>query len=321
MTANDLPPPMPLRVTRNDQIADGIHLLEFRDPDGKQLPEFSAGAHIGVRVPNGLLRKYSLCNDPAERNRYQIAVKRESNGRGGSCNLIDNVKAGDELTVTAPVNDFGLPPRAQDFLFIAGGIGVTPMMAMIRQVMAEGKRFRLFYCSRSPETTAFREELAAPQFKEMVTIHYDQGHASRSLDLRPILAERKNREHLYCCGPRPLMEAVRAMTDHWSPTAVHFEAFSEAETHKAGDKPFKVRLARSGAVIDVPTDKTILEALRDHGLEVPSSCETGTCGTCRTKLLAGEADHRDLVLAEHERKDTIMICVSRARSYEITIDR
>ncbi len=321
MITNDLPPALLLRVMRNDKIADGINLLEFQDPNGKQLPEFSAGAHIGVRVPNGLLRKYSLCNDPAERGRYQIAVKRESDGRGGSCSLIDNVKPGDELAVIAPVNDFGLPPRAQDFLFIAGGIGVTPMMAMIRQVMAEGKRFRLFYCSRSPETTAFRDELSAPQFKDTVTIHYDQGDISRSLDLRPILAERKNREHLYCCGPRPLMEAVRAMTDHWSPTAVHFEAFSEAETHKAGDKPIKVRLARSGAVIDVPTDKTILEALRDHGLEVPSSCETGTCGTCRTKLLAGEADHRDLVLAEHERKDTIMICVSRARTYEITVDR
>ena len=321
MTATDLPMTMPLRVTRNDRIADGIHLLEFRDPNGKPLPEFSAGAHIAVRVPNGLVRKYSLCNDPAERDRYQIAVKRESNGRGGSCNLTDNVKAGDELTVTAPVNDFGLPPRTQDFLFIAGGIGVTPIMAMIRQVVAEGKRFRLFYCSRSPETTAFRDELSRPQFKNMVTIHYDEGDASRSLDLRPILAERKNREHLYCCGPRPLMEAVRAMTDHWSSTAVHFEAFSEAETHKADDKPFKVRLARSGTVLDVPTSKTILEALREHGLEVPSSCETGTCGTCRTKLLAGEVDHRDLVLAEHERKDAIMICVSRARSDEITIDR
>jgi phthalate 4,5-dioxygenase reductase subunit len=312
---------MPLRVTRNDRIADGIHLLEFRDPNGKPLPEFSAGAHIAVRVPNGLVRKYSLCNDPAERDRYQIAVKRESNGRGGSCNLTDNVKAGDELTVTAPVNDFGLPPRAQDFLFIAGGIGVTPIMAMIRQVVAEGKRFRLFYCSRSPETTAFRDELSRQQFKNMVTIHYDEGDASRSLDLRPILAERKNREHLYCCGPRPLMEAVRAMTDHWSSTAVHFEAFSEAETHKADDKPFKVRLARSSTVLDVPTSKTILEALREHGLEVPSSCETGTCGTCRTKLLAGEVDHRDLVLAEHERKDAIMICVSRARGDDITIDR
>ena len=125
---------MPLRVTRNDKIADGIHLFEFRDPAGNPLPQFTAGAHIAVRVPNGLLRKYSLCNDPAERDRYQIAVKREVTGRGGSTNLIDDVKAGDELIVTAPVNDFGLPPRAQDFLFIAGGIGVTPMMAMIRQV-------------------------------------------------------------------------------------------------------------------------------------------------------------------------------------------
>jgi phthalate 4,5-dioxygenase reductase subunit len=312
---------MKLRVTRNDAIADGINLFEFRDAGGSELPQFSAGAHIAIHVPNGMLRKYSLCNDPAERDRYQVAVKREVNGRGGSCSLIDDVKAGDELTVVAPVNDFGLPPRAQDFLFIAGGIGVTPMMAMIRQVIAEGKRFRLFYCTRSPETTAFLEELSAPQFKDMVMIHYDQGDPSRSLDLRPILAERKNREHLYCCGPRPLMEAVRAMTDHWSPTAVHFEAFSEAETHKPDDKPFKVRLARSGTVLDVSTSTTILEVLREHGLEVPSSCETGTCGTCRTKLLAGEADHRDLVLAEHERKDAIMICVSRARGDEITIDR
>jgi phthalate 4,5-dioxygenase reductase component len=321
MPTADPPITMPLRVTRNDKIASGIHLLEFRDPDGKFLPEFSAGAHIAVRVPNGLLRKYSLCNDPAERERYQIAVKRESSGRGGSCSLIDGVKAGDKITVTAPVNDFALPQRAQDFLFIAGGIGVTPMMAMIRQVTAQGKRFRLFYCSRSPETTAFRDELSKAEFKEKVVIHYDEGDATRSLDLRPILAERKNREHLYCCGPRPLMEAVRAMTDHWSSTAVHFEAFSEAETHKTGDKPFKVTLARSGDILEVPTDKTILEVLRAHGFDVPSSCETGTCGTCRTKLLAGEADHRDLVLAEYERKDTIMICVSRARDADITIDR
>src|SRR6185437_14683472 len=208
MTAAPQPAMMPLRVTRADKIADGIHLFELRDDAGRELPPFTAGAHIAVRAPNGLLRKYSLCNDPIERDRYQIAVKREVTGRGGSTSLIDEVKAGDELIVTAPVNDFALPPRAQDFLFIAGGIGVTPMMAMIRQVMAEGKRFRLFYCSRSPETTAFREELSAQQFRDMVTIHYDGGDVSRSLDLRPILAERKNREHLYCCGPRPLMEAV-----------------------------------------------------------------------------------------------------------------
>jgi phthalate 4,5-dioxygenase reductase subunit len=321
MDATSYPQMLPLRVMRNDKIADGIHILEFRDAGGQPLPEFSAGAHIAIQAPNGLLRKYSLCNDPAERDRYLVAIKREANGRGGSCNLIDNTKAGDELMVAPPVNDFGLPPRAQDFLFIAGGIGITPIMAMIREVLRQGKRFRLFYCSRSPETTAFLDELSAPEFKDQVTIHYDQGDPARSLDLKPVLAKRKNREHLYCCGPRPLMEAVRAMTDHWSSAAVHFEAFSEAETHKPTDKPFKLRLARSGEVLDVPTTKTILEVLREHGLEVPSSCETGTCGTCRTKLVTGEADHRDLVLAEHERADTIMICVSRAKSDEITIDR
>ena len=312
---------MPLRVTRNDKIADGIHLFELRAANGQPLPPFSAGAHITIRVPNGLLRKYSLCNAPAERDRYQVAIKRETNGRGGSSTLIDKVKAGDELMVAPPVNDFGLPQRAQDFLFIAGGIGITPIMAMIRELQAQGKRFRLFYCSRSPETTAFTEELSAPEFAGKVVIHHDQGDPTCSLDLNPILAERRNREHLYCCGPRPLMEAVRRMTDHWSPTAVHFEAFSEAETHKADDKPFRVRLARTNKVLEVPVTKTILEVLRDNGLEVPSSCETGTCGTCRTKMLAGEADHRDLVLAEHERADTIMICVSRARSDEITLDR
>jgi phthalate 4,5-dioxygenase reductase component len=321
MTSSDQPQLMPLRVTRNEKIADGIHLLEFRDGAGNQLTQFSAGAHIAIRVPNGMLRKYSLCNDPAERDRYLVAVKREVNGRGGSINLIDKVKAGDELFVTAPVNDFGLPPRAQDFLFIAGGIGITPIMAMIREVLAQGKRFRLYYCSRSPETTAFRDELRAPEIADNVTIHYDQGDPSASLDLKPILAERKNREHLYCCGPRPLMEAVRAMTDHWSSTAVHFEAFSEAETHKATDKVFKIKLARSGKEFEVPTNKTILEVLRENGYEVPSSCETGTCGTCRTKMVAGIADHRDLVLAEHEKADTIMICVSRAQTDEITIDR
>jgi phthalate 4,5-dioxygenase reductase subunit len=312
---------MPLRVTRNEPIADGIYLLELRGATEASLPPFTAGAHITLKTPTGLLRKYSLCNDPAERDRYQVAIKREATGRGGSLDLIDNVKAGDTLMVAPPVNDFGLPPRGQDFLFIAGGIGVTPMMAMIHELRAAGKRFRLFYFNRTPEMTAFRERLSAPELKDSVIIHYDQGDPARSYDLKPVLKERQNREHLYCCGPRPLMEAVRAMTDHWSPTAVHFEAFSEAETHKATDRPFNVKLARTGKTVAVPADKTILEVLRDNGLDVPSSCETGTCGTCRTKMLAGEADHRDLVLAEHEKADTIMICVSRAKGDEITLDR
>src|SRR5476651_1985255 len=143
MSTTELPKMMPLRVTRNDKIADGIHLLEFRDTAGKALPAFSAGAHITIQAPNGALRKYSLCNDPAERDRYAVAIKREVNGRGGSIALIDGVKAGDELMVTPPVNDFELPQRAQDFIFIAGGIGVTPFMAMIREAQRRvGKECR-----------------------------------------------------------------------------------------------------------------------------------------------------------------------------------
>jgi phthalate 4,5-dioxygenase reductase subunit len=313
---------MALRVTRAEKIADGIHLFELRDKDGRDLPEFTAGAHIKLRVPNGLIRKYSLCSDPAERSHYQIAVKRETNGKGGSISLIDDAKVGDELPTSAPINDFPLPQRATQFVFIAGGIGITPFMAMIKQLaQAEGTKFKLYYCTRSPESTAFLEELSAPEMRGKVTIHHDNGDPANSLDLWPAVEERKNREHIYCCGPRALMDAVRDMTGHWSSAAVHFEAFSDADTHKPDDTPFKVKLAKSGDVIDVAAGQTIIEAMRDKGHDAPTSCESGTCGTCRTKLLAGEADHRDLVLTEGERGNTIMICVSRARTPEIEIDR
>lgn len=312
---------IPLRVTRNEPIADGIHLFEFQEPGGLALPEFSAGSYISVRVPNGAIRKYSLCNDPAEHDRYQVAVKRETSGSGASGELIDRVKAGDIIMVGEPVNVFALPPRAQDFLFIAGGIGITPIMSMIRQVHRAGKRFRLIYIAHSPELAPFRDELSAPELKDFVTIHYDYGDPARAFDFGPYLKERQNREHLYCCGPRPLMETVREMTDHWSPTALHFEAFAPAAKPPGGDRPFRVRLAKAGRTLDVPVDKSILEVLREAGFDVPSSCETGTCGTCRVKVLAGEVDHRDLVLSHAEKANTMMICVSRAKGDEITLDR
>lgn len=313
---------MALRVAAKGDIARGICLFELRPPDGATLPAFSAGAHVTLQTPNGFIRKYSLCNDPAERDRYAIAVKRETPGRGGSGDLIDATKVGDTLRVAPPVNDFELPQRASDLLFIAGGIGITPIMSMIRQLRAEPeKRFRLYYCTRSAAETAFLEELSAPEFKGKVKIHHDDGDSARLLDLWPIVEQRKNREHLYCCGPRPLMDNVRELTGHWSSAAVHFEAFAEPEKVQADDKPFAVRLARSGAEFQVPVGTTILDAMRAHGFDAPSSCESGTCGTCRTKLLEGVADHRDLVLAPHERADQIMLCVSRAQSSLLVIDR
>jgi phthalate 4,5-dioxygenase reductase subunit len=310
---------IPRRVTRAERIADDIHLFELRDPAGGELPAFSAGAHVSLRVPNGLIRKYSLCNDPAERDRYVIAVKREAPGRGGSESLIRDVAEGAKVPVSAPANNFALAKSPAGYLFIAGGIGITPIMAMIRGLTASGGQFKLCYCTRTLAATAFRDELSAPELRGKVKIHHDGGDLAKALDLWPVVE--KPQGHLYCCGPRGLMQAVRDMTGHWSPSAVHFEAFTEAAEAKPDDRPFTVRLARSGGSIEVPVGKTILEALRDHGLDVPSSCESGTCGTCRTRLVSGEADHRDLVLADDEHATNIMVCVSRARSDEIVIER
>ena len=318
MTSSGAPehPMIPRRITRAERIAEDIHLFELRDPAGGELPPFSAGSHVSLRVPGGFLRKYSLCNDPAERDRYLIAVKREPNGRGGSESLIHDAAVGYEIPVSAPVNNFALAKSPAGYLFVAGGIGITPIMAMIRELAAAGGRFKLYYCTRSPEATAFRDELG--EFGRNVVVHHDGGDLARALDLWPILEKPKGQ--LYCCGPRGLMQAVRDMTGHWSPSAVHFEAFTDTAP-RPDDRPFRVRLARSGQTIEVPVGTTILEALHAHGVEAPCSCESGTCGTCRTRLLAGEADHRDLVLGDEERETNIMVCVSRALGDELVIDR
>ena len=314
--------PLSLIVESTREIARGIHSFELEDPAGAELPAFTAGAHIGLRVPTGRMRKYSLCNDPAERDRYVIAVKREESGSGGSSSLIDQVTPGDHLECTPPRNDFALSDRATSFLFIAGGIGITPILSMVRHLKSTASaRFKLYYCTRTPEDTPFREELTGPDYRGRVVIHHDDGDPERLLDLWPLL-ERPTGAHVYCCGPRSMLEAVRDMTGHWSSGRVHFESFDDAAAMRTPrDRPLRVRLARTGGVVDVPADQSILEALRAAGLVVPSSCESGTCGTCRTGLVDGQPDHRDLVLSDAERESNIMVCVSRALSDELAIDR
>lgn len=322
MTASLQPLTLSLVVARREEIATAIHAFELRDRDGAALPEFTAGSHIALRTPDGDIRKYSLTNDPAQTDRYAIAVKRESAGRGGSASLIDTVRTGDTIDCAAPRNDFALAERPTQFIFIAAGIGITPLMSMVRHLKASGRaRFRLYYLTRDAASTAFRDELSSPDYHGQVVLHHDDGDPARALDLWPIL-ERPTAAHVYCCGPRPLLEAVRDMTGHWSAAAIHFESFVEAAAmHTAADQPFRVRLAQSGTTLDVGADQSILDALRAAGFDAPSSCEAGTCGTCRTRLLAGDVDHRDLVLSADERSDTLMICVSRARSGELVIDR
>ena len=210
---------MRLRVERAEPIAEGIYTFELRHPDGAKLPEFTPGAHLTLRVPNGLLRKYSLSNDPAERDRYVIGVRREADGRGGSVSLIDGTKAGDEFLVAAPRNDFKLVKSAAGYIFIAGGIGITPIMSMIRHLKSTGGgRFRLYYLTRTPAMTAFREELSGPDYRGQVVIHHDHGDPEKSYDLWPVLEQPKGQQ-IYCCGPRALMESVRDMTGHWPSSA------------------------------------------------------------------------------------------------------
>lgn len=308
-----------LKVASASDAAEGIRLFELRDPAGAALSAFEPGGHIEVRTPEGAIRKYSLCNDPLETDLYLIAVKREANGRGGSLSMCDQLQAGDEIEVSEPRNDFRLLKSHGGYTFIAGGIGITPIMAMMRALIAQGQGgFKLYYLTRSPQTTAFLEELKGPEFAGKVKIHHDHGDLAKAFDLWPALEKPKG--HIYCCGPAPLMDAVRDMCGHWSQSAVHFEAFTDGHTIKPEDVPFAVRLAGSGEAFAVPVGTTILEVLRKAGHDIPYSCASGSCGSCRTKLVSGDVDHRDFVLQDDEKANNIMVCVSRGRGGEIVID-
>ena len=306
-----------LRVAEIRLLAKDIHLFRLVDAGDRELPPFTAGAHIALRLPGGISRRYSLCNDPAGRDRYEIAVRRERQ----EPRLIESARVGDELRAASPHNSFELVP-AEEYVFIAGGIGVTAILSMVRHLQARGhERYHLFYLSASAESTAFRDELLAPPFASHVTLHHDGGVPERAFDLWPVL-ERPTRAHIYCCGPRALLEAVRDMTGHWPASHVHFESYVDAAAaRKPEDRPFRIRFAHSGDTFDVPPGVSILDAARVHGHEVPSSCESGTCGTCKTRYLEGEPDHRDLVLTDEEKREFVMVCVSRSKSDELVLDR
>lgn len=311
---------MELIVDQKSRIADDIYQFELKHRDGAALPAFTAGAHVEVTVPGGLVRKYSLCGAPGETARYRLAVKKEANGQGGSRALVETVQPGDVLRVSAPHNDFPLDETAQHYLFVAGGIGITPIYAMMQRLEQRGVPCSLYYFTRTPSMTAFLRELGEPRGAARVTIHHDEGDPARAYDIKALLAQQPAGTHLYCCGPRPLMAAVREAAAHWPHGTVHFEDFGAPEKTSLKDRTFRCHLVRSGVTLEVPPGQSIVQAMRAHGLDVPTSCETGSCGTCKTALLAGVADHRDLALFDDELDSYIIPCVSRALSPEISID-
>jgi len=315
------PQTLTLRVASKSQIADEIFMFELRAASGGQLPPFTPGSHITVRAPSGQKRRYSLCNPPAAGGRYVIAVKRQLHGRGGSLSMINDVTEGDSIDIEPPANEFAMSNSEPKFyIFIAGGIGITPIRSMVLHLIAQRKsNFILYYFTRSPPVMAFRDEFQDPKFEGKAILHHDNGDPEQAYDLWPVLEEQRG-AHLYCCGPKRLMEAVKDMTGHWSDGAVHFEDFVGAAEPRASDIAFTVKLARSGETLEVPAGTSILDALRRKGHVLPSSCESGTCGTCRTRFLAGEPDHRDFVLSGREKRFEIIICVSRALSPGLTLD-
>ena len=308
-----------VRVVRKEAIAQGIYLFELRHPDGAPLPAFTPGSHLTVQVPSGVRRNYSLCSDPADTSLYQIAVKRDEAGRGGSVSMADDVQVGKLLSVSWPRNNFELVERANNFIFVAGGIGITPILSMMRHLKNTGNsKFKLYYCTRDSGSTAFLDHIHS-EFSGQAQIHHDNGDMEQALDLWPVF-DKPGTAHVYCCGPKGLMDSVEDMSGHWPSGSVHFESFGVDAKAFAEDKPFDVRLARTGATVHVSADQTILEALHGTGLYVPSSCESGTCGSCKTRLVSGDVEHRDMVLLEEERQDHIMVCVSRAKSGELVLD-
>jgi vanillate O-demethylase ferredoxin subunit len=315
---------LPVKIARiRDEAAD-IKSFELVSASGKPLPGFTPGSHVNVKIDGEFTRQYSLCNDPSDRSRYLIAVKRVADSRGGSRAMHDRTGEGDVIHVSPPRNHFPLEPKANHHLLLAGGIGITPLLAMARYLQRTKASFELHYFTRSIEHTAFHELLSHPDFHGKVHFHYaiepDRLHDT----LHHILWQRPQGAHLYVCGPRPFMDLVeQTAAPGWPPETIHVEHFSADPRAQAGPRlPFDVTLARSGGTFNVPADKSIAEVLSAHGVASITSCEQGVCGTCLTGVLGGTPDHRDVFLsdAEHKACDKMLICVSRAQSQRLVLD-
>jgi vanillate monooxygenase ferredoxin subunit len=312
-----------VKVVSKKIEAEDIASFELATADGAPLPAFSAGSHIDVQVPGGLTRQYSLCNDAAERHRYRIAVLRDPASRGGSTAMHDAVKAGDVLHISEPRNHFPLQHAKRSLLF-AGGIGVTPLLCMAQRLAAIGADFVLHYCTRSVERTAFRTEIANSAFADRVRFHYDAGPPEQKLDLEADLGAPDPACRLYVCGPTGFIDYVVGMAKvkGWSADQIHLEYFGAAPKDSSGDSAFEVRVASSGKTYTVAAGQSVVQALLEHGVEILTSCEQGVCGTCITRVLEGEPDHRDLYFTdeEHAKNDQFTPCCSRAKSKILVLD-
>jgi ferredoxin-NADP reductase len=308
-----------LQVTHRTNGAEGVVVLDLREPAGAPLPAWEPGAHVDLRLPNGLTRQYSLCGDPADRSVWRIGVLREPDGRGGSEHVHTELHEGVPVDVSGPRNHFELVPSPR-YLFIAGGIGITPILPMLTAAERAGAGWELHYGGRSRRSMAFLESLEDATGNR-VTLH-PQDEVGL-IDLDRILGTPREGTLVYCCGPEPLLQAVERHCAAWPAGTLHLERFAPKDV----DEPvlsgaFEVELAASGLTLTVPPERSILEVVEEAGVGVLSSCQEGTCGTCETGVLEGAVDHRDSLLTPEEQaaNDTMFICVSRAACPRLVLD-
>jgi tetrachlorobenzoquinone reductase len=308
--------PLQVRVKSATWEAPGILSYELRALEGGELPAFTAGAHVDLSLPSGLVRSYSLINSQSERDRYVIAVQKDRASRGGSRWVHDSVRPGDVLTLNGPRNNFALNEDAERSIFIAGGIGITPILSMTERLSALARPWELIYCARTRAGAAFVDRL-----KGAVRFNFDEEPGGKMLDIAQVVSAAPASAHLYCCGPNGMLAAFEAATADLPRGRVHVEYFTAKEA-AATEGGFTVVLAKSRRQLRVPPGKTILETLLDAGLDVAYSCMEGVCGTCETKVLEGTPDHRDLILTEEEHVSggTMMICCSGSKTDRLVLD-
>ncbi|MFE1962099.1 PDR/VanB family oxidoreductase [Streptomyces sp. NPDC059479] len=306
--------------------AAGVVSLTLVDPDGAELPPWAPGAHIDLFLPSGTVRQYSLCGPPDDRRSYTVAVLREEHGRGGSAEVHDTALVGRLLQVRGPRNHFALV-GAPHYLFLAGGIGVTPILAMVRQAAADGASWELYYGGRSRAGMAFTKTLSAVDAGRVHIVPQDE---QGMLPVAALVGAAPPGTAVYCCGPEGMVQAVTEACARARPVTLHVERFgappgggsADARSPSPGAGHFTVELRRSGLTLDVPPERTLLDVVREAAPDVAFSCEEGYCGSCETKVLAGVPEHHDTVLSDEERErgDTMMICVGRSASELLTLD-
>jgi len=299
--------------------AENVKSFVFSRSNGKAFPAFSGGAHIGVQIPQVGVRQYSVCSDPENQNVIRIAVQREPDGRGSAW-MHDGLRDGGKLVVSSPTNSFPVREDAKHHILIAGGIGITPFLSMIPEIRRREQTFELHYCVRSPERAAFRDELSGSYEGQHIRFYFDGGDPKKGCDVNSLLETQQDGVHVYCCGPRGLIEATKCATQNWVRECAHYEEFiGTSPIPDDHSSSFEIHLKRSGRTILVGPNETALDALTRAGVDIASDCRTGACGTCVQNYAGDDVHHRDVCLSDSERETMFTPCVSRA-SHRIIVD-